>query len=87
MVVRRALFGLQSSTDSGECSQTGHWAGSLEWQPSHIDWSQHGNRKALAASLLQMAHRSLMGISSGTRALVKSTVAAAGLVSAMTDGI
>lgn len=31
MVVRRGLFGLQSSADSGVCSQTGHEAGSVDW--------------------------------------------------------
>ena len=32
-------------------------------QDSHIAWSQHGSRTALMASLLQMAQRSLIGIS------------------------
>lgn len=32
-------------------------------QVSHMACSQHGSRKAFIASLLQMAHRSLMGIS------------------------
>ena len=40
--------------NNGSCSQV-----------SHVDWSQQGRRKALTASLLQMAHRSLNGMSSG----------------------
>jgi hypothetical protein len=31
IVVRSDLFGLQSSADKGECSQTGHDAGRLDW--------------------------------------------------------
>lgn len=38
-------------------------------QVSQIDWSQQGRRKAFTASLLQMAHRSLKGISSWDRVL------------------
>ncbi len=37
--------------------------------PSSISCSQHGNLKALMASLLQMAHRSFVGISSSVREL------------------
>lgn len=33
-------------------------------QDSQMAWSQQGRRKAFRASLLQMAHRSLKGISS-----------------------
>lgn len=36
---------------------------------SHIACSQQGSRNAFTASLLQMAHLSLMGISSGVREL------------------
>ena len=36
---------------------------------SQIACSQHGSRKALTASLLQIAHRSLIGMSSGAREL------------------
>jgi hypothetical protein len=64
IVVRRALCGLQSSADKGECSQTGHEAGRVAWQPSQMACSQQGKRNALTASLLQMAHRSFAGISS-----------------------
>jgi len=64
IVVLRDLCGLQSSADRGECSQTGQLVGSFEWQSSQMACSQHGRRKALTASLLQMAHRSLAGISS-----------------------
>lgn len=70
MVVRSALCGLQSSPDSGECSQTGHEAGKVEWQLSQMACSQHGRRKALTASLLQMAHRSFAGMSSWARELL-----------------
>jgi hypothetical protein len=38
-------------------------------QDSQIDWSQQGRRKAFTANLLQMAHRSLNGISSWDRVL------------------
>lgn len=31
MVVRKALFGLQSSAETGVCSQTGHDEGSVDW--------------------------------------------------------
>lgn len=41
-------------------------------QFSHIDWSQHGSRKALMTSLLQIAHLSLMGISSWEKVLSTS---------------
>lgn len=37
---------------------------------SHMACSQHGSRKAFTASLLQIAHLSLMGMSSGVRELV-----------------
>ena len=40
-------------------------------QSSHIDWSQHGIRKALTASLLHAAHLSLTGISSITKDLAQ----------------
>jgi hypothetical protein len=70
MVVRSALCGLQSSADSGECSQTGHDAGRVDWQLSQMACSQHGRRKALTASLLQMAQRSFAGMSSCGRELV-----------------
>ena len=69
MVVRRDLWGLQSSAESGECSQTGHEAGNVDWQLSQMACSQHGRRKGFTASLLQMAHRSLAGISSSERVL------------------
>lgn len=69
IVVRKALCGLQSSADRGECSQTGHEVGKVDWQLSHIACSQHGRRNALSASLLQMAHRSFAGISSWDREL------------------
>lgn len=69
IVVRSALCGLQSSADRGECSQTGQEAGSVDWQLSQMACSQHGRRKALMASLLQMAHRSFAGISSCGREL------------------
>ena len=69
MVVRNALCGLQSSADSGECSQTGHELGSVDWQFSQMACSQHGRRNALTASLLQMAHRSFAGMSSCGRQL------------------
>jgi len=64
MVVRKDLLGLQSSAERGECSQTGHDEGSDDWQASQMACSQQGRRKALTASLLQMAHLSLAGISS-----------------------
>lgn len=64
MVVRKALLGLQSSADRGECSQTGHDEGNDGWQASQMACSQQGRRKALTASLLQMAHLSLAGMSS-----------------------
>lgn len=35
-VVRRDLCGVQSSPDSGECSQIGHEEGSLEWPAQSI---------------------------------------------------
>lgn len=41
-------------------------------QVSQIACSQQGNRKALTASLLQMAHLSLMGMSSGAIELAGS---------------
>lgn len=87
IVVRRDLFGLQSSAETGACSKTGHEEGRVDWpgtcirigsferialahlQDSQIAWSQQGSRNALTASLLQMAHRSLMGISSWVREL------------------
>jgi hypothetical protein len=69
IVVRSALCGLQSSADSGECSQTGHEAGSVDWQLSQMACSQQGRRNALTASLLQMAHRSFAGMSSCGREL------------------
>ncbi|QBZ61485.1 hypothetical protein PoMZ_08434 [Pyricularia oryzae] len=96
IVVRKDFIGLQSSAESGECSQTGHDVGSVAWpvcrtagqfclqndglavparpwganlQFSQIAWSQHGSFTALIASLLQMAQRSLMGISSWVREL------------------
>lgn len=69
MVVRRALCGLQSFAESGECSQTGQEAGRVDWQLSQMACSQHGKRNALTASLLQMAHRSFAGISSCDREL------------------
>lgn len=43
-------------------------------QVSQIACSQQGRRKALTASLLQMAHRSLMGMSSGLRELLGGIV-------------
>ena len=64
MVVRSALCGLQSSADRGECSHTGHDEGSVDWQLAQMACSQQGRRKASTASLLQMAQRSLAGISS-----------------------
>jgi hypothetical protein len=82
IVVRRDLFGLQSSAATGVCSQTGQEDGRVDWpveivsksrgrwelrrclHVSHIACSQHGSRNALIASLLQIAHRSLIGISS-----------------------
>ena len=69
IVVLSDLCGLQSSADSGECSQTGHEAGSRDWQSSHMACSQQGRRNGLTASLLQIAHRSLAGMSSGARDL------------------
>ena len=87
MVVRRALLGLQSSAETGVCSQTGQEDGRVDWprfsvsgcklvnvsygnvQVSHMIWSQQGRRNALTARRLQMAHRSLMGISSWVRDL------------------
>jgi hypothetical protein len=41
---------------------------------SQMACSQHGRRNALTASLLQMAQRSLMGMSSGARELGKVSV-------------
>ena len=64
IVVRSALCGLQSSPDRGECSHTGHDEGSVDWQLAQMACSQQGRRKASTASLLQMAQRSLAGISS-----------------------
>jgi len=46
------------------------WGSDIQF--SHIAWSQHGRRKAFTASLLQMAHRSLNGISSWVRELIES---------------
>lgn len=43
-------------------------------QSSHIDWSQHGRRNALLASLLQAAQRSLTGISSMINDLIGESV-------------
>lgn len=85
MVVRKALCGLQSSAETGECSQTGQVVGRVDWpvrvrlctdeailqnlQVSQIAWSQHGRRNALTARRLQIAQRSLIGISSSEREL------------------
>ena len=38
-VVRSDLLGLQSSAESGECSQMGHADGRLEWPDSVSIWS------------------------------------------------
>lgn len=83
VVMRSLLFGLQSSTETGVCSQTGQvdgrvvvpvivvshgqarpTKGDIFSQFSHIICSQQGVLKALTASLLQMAQRSLKGTSS-----------------------
>lgn len=81
VVMRSLLLGLQSSAETGLCSQTGQVEGrvSLPAVVSHAkarmrDWgdaqfsqiicSQHGVLKALTASLLQIAQRSLKGTSS-----------------------
>ena len=69
MVVRSALCGLQSPADSGACSHTGHELGSVAWHVSQMACSQQGRRNALTASLLQMAQRSLAGMSSCGREL------------------
>lgn len=58
----------------GELSTQQKFSGvsmSLDVQVSQIDWSQQGRRKAFTASLLQMAHRSLKGMSSWDRVLRK----------------
>ena len=73
IVVRNDLCGLQSSAERGECSQTGQEAGSVDWQSSHIACSQQGRRKGLTANLLQIAHRSFAGMSSGASDLFRST--------------
>lgn len=87
VVMRSLLFGLQSSAETGVCSQTGQVDGSVNLpvasvsdiiemgdprrrrrkkslQFSQIICSQHGVLKALTASLLQIAQRSLKGTSS-----------------------
>lgn len=84
-VVRRDLWGVQPSAETGVCSHIGHVVGSVDWpsfahhistgarnsrirrnkQDSQMACSQQGRRKALTASLLQMAHRSFSGMSSG----------------------
>lgn len=87
VVMRSLLLGLQSSADTGVCSQTGQVDGSVNLpasrqrtpgqgqrerpaearrysQFSQIICSQQGVLKALTASLLQMAQRSLKGTSS-----------------------
>lgn len=69
MVVRKFLCGVQSVADSGECSHRGHADGSFAWHLSQIAWPQQGRRKASTASLLQTAHRSFAGISSGDKDL------------------
>ena len=43
-------------------------------QVSQMACSQQGRRKALMANLLQFAHRSLIGMSSGERELVQTTL-------------
>lgn len=47
IVVRKLLFGGQSSTDSGECSQTGHDKGRLEWPMESVAYSVRDNYKTL----------------------------------------
>lgn len=70
MVVRRGLCGLASSAESGECSHTGQEVGSVDRQSSQMVCSQQGSLKAFAANLLQMAHFSFAGMSSGLRILL-----------------
>jgi hypothetical protein len=60
---RREKFGLERRSVIVRATIEGHPQG------SQIDWSQHGRRKALIASLLQIAQRNLNGISSWARVL------------------
>jgi hypothetical protein len=62
-VMRRDLLGLHMSGSRGEWLHTGHASGREAWQCWQMDESQHWSLKALTASLLQVAHRSFVGIS------------------------
>ena len=73
-MVLRDLCGAASSAESGECSQTGQEFGRVDRQSSQIVCSQQGNLNAFAASLLQMAHFSFAGMSSGLKVLLYSSV-------------
>lgn len=84
---------VQSSPETGECSQTGHEEGRVDWpettkmsndsihvsrrrslQLSQMAVSQQGRRKALIASLLQLAHFNLEGNSSWAKELGNRSV-------------